>query len=94
MTDEEFFQRLAIESNFSDVEVGKAAYLGLLRILKKELVEQGMVFMPLWGVFDVIERGPRRTIDYHTRRPIVIPAHKAVKWKACDRLFKYFRDKR
>ncbi len=94
MTDKDFFEKLAIESNYSDVVSAKNTYYALLRLMKNELARRGEIVMPQWGQFNIIEHAAHKITQHYTGKTLDIPVTKTVKFKPYVLLKKYFSSQR
>lgn len=55
---------------------------GIFGLVKEELTQGGLVKIPGFGTFSVVERAERNGVNPKTTEAIVIPARKAPKFKA------------
>lgn len=61
---------------------------GMLHIMKKTMVEGEKVSLLGFGTFSVVERVEKKGRNPQTGRTIIIPVHKAVKFKPGDTLYR------
>ena len=80
MTKTEFVDKLAKENGLTKVMAREVveSFLGLtIKILKKD----GRIALAGLGVFEVVKRAKRKARNPRTGEPVVIKAHKAVKFR-------------
>lgn len=64
----------------------KEAVDALIATLRESLARGRAVKIPNFGVFEVVERAPRRGVNPATGRPMMIPAGKALSFRAARKL--------
>lgn len=64
----------------------------IVAVITDAMVNGEEVKLHGFGVFSVIERKPRRTLDLRTKEYIDVPAHKAPKFKPGSLLLKAIKE--
>lgn len=59
---------------------------GILRIIKEALAKDEDVTLRGFGTLSTLQREARPAIDFQTKEPITIPAHRTVKFKISKEL--------
>ena len=80
MTKNELAKELAVSEKLTLSTAFKAVD-GVIRIMKENLVKGNDIFLRGFGTLAVVERKERNAVNFATEEPIVIPAHKTVKFK-------------
>ncbi|MDR1746526.1 MAG: HU family DNA-binding protein [Tannerella sp.] len=81
MNKTEFISAVAEKAGLSKV-VGKKAVDAVIKTVKEELTKGEKVSILGFGAFQVTKKAARKGINPKTKKPINIPAHKVVKFKA------------
>src|ERR1035437_3572096 len=63
---EEFFKKVALNSQISDIRTVRDVYYGLVRTLSRELKATGTVRLPDWGDFNLKIHKSRRSLNIGT----------------------------
>lgn len=80
MTKNELAKELAVSEKLTLSTAFKAVD-GVIRIMKENLVKGNDIFLRGFGTLAVVERKERNAVNFATEEPIVIPAHKTIKFK-------------
>lgn len=80
MTKNELAKELAVSEKLTLSTAFKAVH-GVIRIMKKNLANGNDIFLRGFGTLAVVECKERNAVNFATKEPIVIPAHKSVKFK-------------
>lgn len=89
----EFFERLCIESNMTDLQPAKNVYFAMLRVIMKGLNRGENVYLPQWGEFVLRIRKAGRIVHKDTGEILNYGDTKYVYFKPYYKLRRYFRDK-
>ena len=84
MNKKEFVDKLA-EKGYTKKDAG-CIIDDVFAVVTDALINGEEVKLYGFGVFSVVEYGPRTTLDLHTKQPIEIPAWKTPKFAPGDRL--------
>ena len=85
MTKMEFVEKLAKENGLTKV-MAKEVVAAFLSLTTKTLKKDGRFALAGLGVFTVVKRAKRKARNPRTGDPVVIKAHKAVKFKPAKAL--------
>ena len=80
MTKNELAKELAVSEKLTLSTAFKAVD-GVIRIMKENLGKGNDIFLRGFGTLAVVERKERNAVNFATEEPIVIPAHKTIKFK-------------
>ena len=80
MTKNELAKELAVSEKLTLSTAFKAVD-GVIRIMKENLVKGNDIFLRGFGTLAVVEHKERNAVNFATEEPIVIPAHKTIKFK-------------
>lgn len=80
MTKNELAKELAVSEKLTLSTAFKAVD-GVIRIIKENLANGNDIFLRGFGTLAVVECKERNAVNFATKEPIVIPAHKSVKFK-------------
>lgn len=59
---------------------------GILRVIKEALAKGEEVTLRGFGTLSVVQREERNAVHFKTKEPIVVPAHRSVKFKLSKEL--------
>jgi DNA-binding protein HU-beta len=85
MTKAELIAAVAVETNLTKV-VTASVVDTLLSAITKTLKKEGRFAFTGLGVFEVVKRAKRQARNPRTNEPVVVKAHKAVKFRAAKSL--------
>ena len=80
MTKNELAKELAVSEKLTLSTAFKAVD-GVIRIMKENLTNGNDILLRGFGTLAVVEREERVAVNFATKEPIVIPAHRTVKFK-------------
>ena len=80
MTKNDLAKELAVAEKLTLSTAFKAVD-GVIRIMKENLAKGNDIFLRGFGTLAVVERKERNAVNFATEEPIVIPAHKTIKFK-------------
>jgi DNA-binding protein HU-beta len=89
MTKKELLKAISEKTGITQKEVD-AVLDAFVEVTKEALKKEDYVALPDFGKFEVVERAARNGVNPQTKEQIVIPAHKAVKFKASKTLKELF----
>lgn len=59
---------------------------GIIRVIKEALAKGEEVTLRGFGTFSVVQREERNAVHFKTKEPIVVPAHRSVKFRISKEL--------
>ena len=80
MTKNELAKELAVSEKLTLTTAFKAID-GAIRIMKESLAKGNDIVLRGFGTLAVVECKQRNAVNFATKEPIVIPAHKTIKFK-------------
>ena len=80
MTKNELAKELAVSEKLTLSTAFKAVD-GAIRIMKENLAKGNEISLRGFGTLAVVERKERSAVSFATEEPIVIPAHKTIRFK-------------
>lgn len=72
-------ERLHLSTAFKAVD-------GVLRVIKETLAKGEEVTLRGFGTISVVQREERNAVHFKTKEPIVVPAHRSVKFRISKEL--------
>ena len=87
---EEFFKKVAVNSEIADIKLIKDVFYGMIRTISRELKSNQRVKLPDWGEFVLKIYKERRSPDVNDGVIRVIPAQAMVKFVPDYKVKKYF----
>ena len=88
-----FFTKLSAESNCNNRDITRNYYYALIRLIMKETANNEKIVLPDFGTFTLKISVPRIIRGRYNESPKYSKASKMIKFKPCERLRHYFRDK-
>jgi nucleoid DNA-binding protein len=87
---EEFFKKISIYSEGTDLDTVRRVYYGMVRTISRELKERQVVVLPDWGKF-LLKIAPARMHKAIRDNVLTqVPAKPLVKFAPCMKVKKYF----
>ncbi|GHV49535.1 DNA-binding protein HU-beta [Bacteroidia bacterium] len=80
MNKTEFISAVAGKAQSSKVDAKKAVD-AFIEVVLEEMKKGEKIVIPSFGVFSVIEKAERKGINPQTKKEMVIPPHRVVKFK-------------
>lgn len=99
ITPEEFFKRVAVNSEVVDMQTVKNIYYGLIRTLSQELKNRQTISIPDWGTFNLKIHKSRRFEGCFGKDPFggmvkkisILPPVPKIKFVVNPNVDKYFK---
>ena len=86
------FSKIAIEGGISSLEEVQKIYYGMVRVIGRELKKHGIVVLPDWGRFKILEQKERRYGHIVTKEVKTAPAFKIVKYVPDQKLKEFVKN--
>ena len=93
MNNNEFFKKVASRCNYADPSFIKTLYLSMIRYILEELSINGIVTLPEFGIFRVIDHKERRIRDVNTGELKMVESQKSIKFNANKNLKYYIKNR-
>jgi len=87
----DFFNKVAVESGVSSIEIVKKVYYGMVRVIGSELRAKMIIVLPAWGKFRVHKQSERRYGDLRTKEVKTAAATNIIKYVPDNRLKEYVK---
>jgi len=91
MTKNELAKELAVSEKLCLSTAFKAVD-GIIRVIKEALGKGEEVTLRGFGTLSVVKREERNAVHFKTKEPIVVPAHRSVKFKLSKELKELLND--
>jgi len=88
-----FFEKIAIESNMSDIQPVKDMYFAMLRVIMESLRNDENIYLPQWGEFMIKIRKGGTVHHKETGQMVSFGDTKYVSFKPFYKLRHYFKEK-
>ena len=85
MTKNELAKELAVSEKLH-LSTAVKAVDGIVRIMKESLAKGEEITLRGFGTFSPVNREERNATHFKTKKPIVVPAHRSVKFKISKEL--------
>jgi len=93
MNSHQFFKKLSAENRYMNIESIREFYYGILQVIIKEVSENGSCSCPDLGLFKVVKHKATRHRDVNTHELVYKEAIKLVKFKPCNKLKNFIKNK-
>jgi len=87
----DLFNKIAVESGVSSVDIVKRVYYGMIRVIGSDLRAKMFIVLPGWGKFRVHRQKERRYGDLRTKEVKTAPATNIIKYVPDNRLKEYVK---
>lgn len=88
MTKKEIIDSVSLTTGIQKRDV-YAVFQTILNVMSNSLVTGSNIYIRGFGTFKVVESAPKKAMDIHRKKSVVIPSRKVVKFKVSD----YISDK-
>jgi len=85
--------KISAKCGHADPETVGQVYNGLIKVIMDDLRTYNESYLPDWGMFVLTTTRPHRMKDYQTKQFLVIPATKRLRFRACNQLKYYLKNK-
>ena len=91
MKEKKFFEEVSKRCNYSDPELVRNVYLGLIKTIMHELRYNEEITLPHWGKFKTKQMKERKSTDVNTRIVRMFPAVRVISLIADRKLKEYIK---
>ena len=90
MKPSEFYRELSKANNYMPEDTLKAFYQSLVRVITRELHDNGEITLPEFGRFWLGDYKARRMTDIRSQNTIMLGERKVLRFRPTDNIKKYF----